>query len=155
MIVALVNPKPGMHICDPASGTAGFLIAAYNHVLQTHQGTGRKNFPGGNLTAAQWKFLEENAFTGYDNDADMVKIAILNLYLHKLEGANNELHNPLTTGKGNSYPGFTFDAILANPPFAGKIQKESILADVNLETRDTEMLFLKWLLDRLNPGGPV
>lgn len=49
--------------------------------------------------------------------------------------------------------GLTFDAILANPPFAGKIQKESILADINLETRDTELLFLKWFLDHLDPGG--
>lgn len=46
-----------------------------------------------------------------------------------------------------------FDMILANPPFAGKIQKESILADINLETRDTELLFLKWFIDHLNPGG--
>lgn len=156
MIVALVNPKPGMRICDPACGTAGFLIAAYNHILRenTSKAALAKGVSDGDLLKpAQWKFLEEHAFTGYDNDANMVKIAILNLYLHKLERANIELHNPLTTGKGNSYPGFTFDAILANPPFAGKIQKESILADINLETRDTELLFLKWFLDHLNPGG--
>jgi len=83
----------------------------------------------------------------------MVKIAILNLYLHQLEKANIEFHNPLTTGKGSPYPGLTFDVILANPPFAGKIQKESILADINLETRDTELLFLKWFIDHLAPGG--
>lgn len=156
MVVALVNPKPGMRICDPACGTAGFLIAAYNHILRENTSKAalaKGETDGGLLKPAQWKFLEQHAFTGYDNDANMVKIAILNLYLHKLERANIELHNPLTTGKGNSYPGFTFDAILANPPFAGKIQKESILADINLETRDTELLFLKWFLDHLNPGG--
>jgi type I restriction enzyme M protein len=107
------------------------------------------------LKPAQWKFLEDQAFTGYDNDANMVKIGILNLYLHRLEKANVELHNPLTTGKGGTYPGPLFDVILANPPFAGKVQAESILSDLNhkLDTRATELLFLKWFLDHLSPGG--
>jgi type I restriction enzyme M protein len=156
MIVALVDPKPGLRICDPACGTAGFLIAAFNHILRqnTSNASLKKGVADGDrLKPAQWKFLEEHAFTGYDNDANMVKIAILNLYLHQLEKANIEFHNPLTTGKGSPYPGLTFDVILANPPFAGKIQKESILADINLETRDTELLFLKWFIDHLAPGG--
>ena len=156
MIVTLVDPKPGMRICDPACGTAGFLIAAFNHILRENSSkvSLKKGVADGDLLKpAQWKFLEERAFTGYDNDANMVKIAILNLYLHQLEKANIEFHNPLTTGKGSPYPGLTFDVMLANPPFAGKIQKESILADINLETRDTELLFLKWFIDHLAPGG--
>lgn len=156
MIVSIVDPKPGMRICDPACGTAGFLIAAFNHILRQHTkpadlAKGRED--GSLLKPAQWKFLEEQAFTGYDNDADMVKIGILNLYLHKLEKAHIEFHNPLTTGKGASYPGYTFDVILANPPFSGAIQKESILADINLPTRDTELLFVKWFIDHLNKDG--
>src|SRR5260370_20153994 len=85
----------------------------------------------------------------------MVKIGILNLYLHRLEKANIEFHNPLTTGKGGSYPGLLFDVILANPPFAGKIQNEGILSDLNhkLNTRATELLFLKWFVDHLAPNG--
>jgi type I restriction enzyme M protein len=85
----------------------------------------------------------------------MVKIAILNLYLHQLEKANIEFHNPLTTSKGTPYPGLAFDVVLANPPFAGKIQQESILSDLNhgLNTRATELLFLKWFIDHLTPGG--
>jgi len=156
MIVALVDPHPGQRVCDPACGTAGFLIAAYNHILRNHTSKGalaKGQAIGDLLKQPQWKFLEEHAITGYDNGADMVKIAILNLYLHRLEKANIELHNPLTTGKGGNYPGPLFDVILANPPFAGKIQKESILSDINLDTRDTELLFLKWFIDHLNPGG--
>ncbi len=156
MIVALVDPQPGMRICDPACGTAGFLIAAYNHILTNHTSKGalaKGQAIGDLLKQPQWRFLEEQAITGYDNSADMVKIAILNLYLHRLEKTNIELHNPLTTGKGGSYPGLLFDVILANPPFAGKIQKEGILSDINLDTRDTELLFLKWFIDHLNPGG--
>jgi type I restriction enzyme M protein len=156
MIVALVDPQPGQRICDPACGTAGFLIAAFDLIRRSHTSKAelaKGQHSGDLLKPAQWKFLEEHAFTGYDNDANMVKIGILNLYLHRLEKANIELHNPLTTGKGGSYPGLLFDVILANPPFAGKIQKESILSDINLDTRDTELLFLKWFIDHLNPGG--
>ena len=156
LIVTLVDPKPGHRICDPACGTAGFLISAYNHILRKNTkpaDLARGTVDGSLLKPAQWKFLEEHAFTGFDNDANMVKIAILNLYLHQLEKAHIELHNPLTTTKGGQYPGQLFDDVLANPPFAGKIQKESILADLNLATRDTELLFVKWFIDHLANGG--
>jgi type I restriction enzyme M protein len=158
LIVALVNPQAGQRICDPACGTAGFLIAAFNHILRQHTRPGdlrRGELDGSMLRPAQWRFLEEQAFTGYDNDANMVKIAILNLYLHQLEKTHIEMRNPLTTGFGGSYPGQWFDVILANPPFAGRVQDESILADLNykLNTRATELLFLKWFIDHLTPGG--
>ncbi len=156
MIVALVDPQPHHRICDPAVGTAGFCIGAFNHILKQHSSAAsiaRGRYEGDLLKPAQWKFLEEQAFTGFDNDANMVKIAILNLYLHGLEKARIQFFNPLTTSLKGGYPGETFDILLANPPFAGTIQKESILADINLPTRDTELLFLKWFIDHLNPGG--
>lgn len=157
MIVALVNPQPGQRICDPACGTAGFLISAFTQILRQHTKPAdlrRGNIDGATLKPGQWKFLEEQAFTGYDNDANMVKIAILNLYLHQLEKAHVSLMNPLTTGFG-SYPGRMFDVILANPPFAGRVQDESILSDLNykLNTRATELLFLKWFIDHLSANG--
>lgn len=158
MIVALVDPKPGQLVCDPACGTAGFLISALTHILKANTKPAdlkRGQIDGSLLKPAQWKFLEERAFTGYDNDANMVKIAILNLYLHQLERAHIEMRNPLTTGFGGSYPGKRFDVILANPPFSGRVQEESILSDLNykLNTRATELLFLKWFIDHLTPGG--
>lgn len=155
VMVALVDPQPKHRICDPACGTAGFLISAFNYILSNNRGEGRKNYPGGRLTAAQWRFLQEQAFTGFDNDANMVKIAILNLYLHQLEKAQVSLMNPLTTGFSGAYPGKLYEVILANPPFSGKIQDESILSDLNykLNTRSTELLFLKWCIDHLAPGG--
>ena len=158
LIVALVNPQPKHRICDPACGTAGFLISAFTHILRQNTKPAdlkRGLTDGGQLKPAQWKFLEEHAFTGFDNDANMVKIAILNLYLHQLEKARVSMLNPLTTGFGGAYPGQQFDIILANPPFAGKVQDESILADLNykLNTRATELLFLKWFIDHLAPGG--
>jgi type I restriction enzyme M protein len=158
LITAIVDPQPGQRICDPACGTAGFLISAFTHVLQQHTKPAdlkRGLIDGALLKPAQWKFLEEQAFTGFDNDANMVKIAILNLYLHQLEKARVSIMNPLTEGFGGSYPGKQFDVILANPPFAGKVQDESILSDLNykLNTRSTELLFLKWFIDHLSIGG--
>jgi type I restriction enzyme M protein len=134
LIVALVDPQPGMRICDPSCGTAGFHISCFNHILYHHTKPAdlkRGIIDGALLKPAQWRFLEEQAFTGFDNDANMVKIAILNLYLHQLEKAQVSLLNPLTTGFGGAYPGKIFDCILANPPFSGKVQDESILADLN------------------------
>lgn len=124
LIVALVNPQPKHRICDPACGTAGFLISAFTHILRQHTKPAdlkRGLADGGQLKPAQWKFLEEQAFTGF----------------------------------GGAYPGQRFDIILANPPFAGKVQDESILADLNykLNTRATELLFLKWFIDHLASSG--
>lgn len=156
LIVALVDPQPDEYIADPACGTAGFLVSAFNHIKRQNTSKAelsRGRLTGDRLNSAQWKFIENKAFTGYDNDANMVKIAILNLYLHKLEKANIQFHNPLTSGIGTPYPGKTFDVILANPPFAGKIQQESILTDLNLNTRSTELLFVKWFMDHLSSTG--
>ncbi len=158
MIVALVDPQPGQHICDPACGTAGFLISAFSHILRQNTKPAdlkRGLTDGSMLKPAQWKFLEEQAVTGFDNDPHMVRIAILNLYLHRLEKAQIQMMNPITTGFGGIYPGRRFDIILANPPFAGKVQDESILSDLNykLNTRATELLFLKWFIDHLAPNG--
>ncbi len=156
LIVALVDPQPGMRICDPACGTAGFLISSYRYILRQRTkpaDLARGIMDGSLLKPKQWEFLEQHAFTGFDNDANMVKIAILNLYLHQLERARIEHHNPLTTTQGGQYPGPRYDLILANPPFAGRVQKESILADINLESRATELLFLKWFLDHLTENG--
>ena len=153
-----MDPQPEQRICDPACGTAGFLISAFTHILRQHTKPAdlKRGFvDGALLRPPQWRFIEEQAFTGFDNDANMVKIAILNLYLHQLERAKIEHFNPLTTGFGGTYPGKMFDCILANPPFSGKVQDESILADLNykLNTRATELLFLKWFIDHLTPGG--
>ena len=158
MIVKLVDPRPGERICDPACGTAGFLIAAFNRILRSNTSKadlGKGRVTGDLLKPAQWRFLEEQAFTGFDNDANMVKLAIMNLYLHKLEKADIRFHNSLTTSLGGSYPGQKFDVILANPPFAGAVQAESILEDLNagLNTRATELLFLKWFIDHLTSSG--
>ena len=158
MIVRLVDPKPHHRICDAAVGTAGFLVSAFQYILLEHTKKAdaeRGIIDGSLLKPAQWKHLESEVFTGFDNDANMVKIAILNLYLHRLKQAHVKHFNPLTTGFTNGYPGQLWDIMLANPPFSGKVQDESILSDLNhgINTRSTELLFLKWFQDHMAPGG--
>ncbi|MDD2923506.1 MAG: N-6 DNA methylase, partial [Anaerolineales bacterium] len=79
LIVALIDPRPNETMIDPAMGTAGFLISAFTHIKRKHTSKAdleRGRITGNLLTPAQWKFLEERAFTGFDNDANMVKVAI-------------------------------------------------------------------------------
>ena len=158
MIVKLVDPKASETICDPAAGSAGFLLAAHNHILRHNTSEvdlTRGEITGSMLEPNQWSFIENKAYTGFDNDANMVKFGIMNLYLHNLEKTRYRMHNSVTTTLGGSYPSEKFDVILANPPFAGSVQAESIISDLNhgLNTRATELLFCKWFIDHLNDGG--
>ncbi|MCM8782506.1 MAG: type I restriction-modification system subunit M [Candidatus Omnitrophica bacterium] len=152
-MVKLIDPKPGDYILDPACGTAGFLIQAYKHILEKN--TSKEELRAGHKTGdklrpAQHNFLKEQALNGYDNDGEMIKFAIMNLYLHGLESANVRHFDPLCwqNDKDRKY-----DIVLANPPFSGSIKKEAILEDINLNTTATELLFVKYMADHLGPEG--
>ena len=152
-MVKLLDPKPGDYIFDPACGTAGFLIQAYKHILEKNTSkeelkAGHKS--GDKLKPTQHNFLKEQALTGYDNDGEMIKFAIMNLYLHNLESANVRHFDPLCWQNDGERK---YDIILANPPFSGSIKKEAILEDINLNTSATELLFVKYMADHLAPGG--
>ena len=158
LIVEIVDPQPDELICAPAAGTAGFLLSAHDHILKNNTSQAdldRGEVTGNMLEPNQWSFLENQAYTGFDNDANMVKFGIMNLYLHNLEKTRFHMHNSVTTTLGGSYPGEQFDVILANPPFAGSVQEESILSDLNhgLNTKATELLFCKWFIDHVKEGG--
>ncbi|HDH53575.1 MAG TPA: methyltransferase domain-containing protein [Nitrospirae bacterium] len=105
---------------------------------------------GDMLRPDQHEFLKTHAITGYDNDTDMIKIAIMNLYLHGLENVNVRHHDPLTLPTENNRK---YDIILANPPFAGNVNKEAILEDFDLNTSKTELLFGEYFYKHLAPGG--
>lgn len=154
MMVKLLDPKPGQYILDPACGTAGFLVEAYKHIVENHTSDELKQqghlHVGDNLRPDQHEFLKSHALTGYDNDSDMIKVAIMNLYLHGLENANIRNHDPITLPNPNER---LYDIILANPPFAGKVNKEAILEDFDLKTASTELLFGEYFYKHLTPGG--
>lgn len=152
-MIELVKPKPSDLILDPACGTAGFLIEAYKYVLRANtseEELARGHDTGDKLTQAQHEFLRTKAINGFDNDADMIKVAIMNLYLHDLSQSNVLNFDPLTLPEEKKRK---YDLVLANPPFAGTINPEAIQEDIGLSTPKTELLFLKYMYDHLVDGG--
>jgi type I restriction enzyme M protein len=152
-MVDIAKPKPSDLILDPACGTAGFLIESYKYILRTNTSKAELaegNENGDELTPAQHEFLKTKAINGFDNDADMIKVAIMNLYLHDLSQSNVVNFDPLTLPEEKKRK---YDLVLANPPFSGNINEESIQEDIGLSTTKTELLFLKYMYDHLTDGG--
>jgi type I restriction enzyme M protein len=170
-IVDLVDPKVGETVYDPAAGTAGFLVAAYEHIrLANSSANGRemaelegKKFErglGDKLSAAQWRKLQTETFYGNDVDPKMVSLASMNLALRGLPDVRILKRNVLTTSLDRqakaekSLPLDGYDVILANPPFSGRIDRDRIVDDVKIGTTTaTELLFVKYMSDNLKPGG--
>jgi len=170
-IVDLVDPKIGETVYDPAAGTAGFLVAAYEHIrLANSSANGRdvaelegKTFErgyGDRLNAAQWRKLQAATFYGNDVDPKMVSLASMNLALRGLPDVRILKRNVLTTSfdrqakaeKGLPLDGY--DVVLANPPFSGRLDRDRIVDDVRIGTSAaTELLFVKYMIDNLKPGG--
>ena len=170
-IVDLVDPKIGETVYDPAAGTAGFLVAAYEHIrLANSSANGReiaefegKRFErglGDQLNAAQWHKLQAETFYGNDVDPKMVSLASMNLALRGLPDVRILKRNVLTTSfdrqakaeKGLPLDGY--NVVLANPPFSGRIDRDRIVDDVKVGTSTaTELLFVKYMIDNLKDGG--
>lgn len=170
-IVEMIDPKVGETVYDPAAGTAGFLVAAYNHMrlansspaaIQEAEVDGKKQLRGlgDRLSAAQVSALQTATFYGNDVDPKMVRLATMNLTLRGLPNVRILLRNALTTTLDNErkhelgLPQEGYHVVLANPPFSGRVDKDRIVDDVKVGTTTaTELLFLKYMLDSLRPGG--
>jgi len=170
-IVDLVDPKIGETVYDPAAGTAGFLVAAYEHIrLANSSPNGRevtelegKTFErgfGDKLNQAQWRVLQTETFYGNDVDPKMVSLASMNLALRGLPDVRILKRNVLTTSfdrqakaeKGLPLDGY--NVVLANPPFSGRLDRDRIVDDVKIGTSTaTELLFVKYMLDNLKDDG--
>lgn len=160
MICALVNPKLGEEVCDPACGTGGFLLGAYQHIL-THHTSDKyldkddngivRGLLGDKLTdERQWKALKEKTFYGYDFDTTMVRIGLMNLMLHGVDHPNIDYKDTLSKkyDENNRY-----DVVMANPPFKGSIDKSDINEDLLINTTKTELLFVNRIINMLRMGG--
>ena len=170
-IVALVNPRIGETVYDPAAGTAGFLVAAYEHIrLAGSSDNGReeaivdgKRFDrgmGDRLNAAQWRKLQTATFYGNDVDPKMVSLASMNLALRGLPDVRILKRNVLTTSFDRQtkaelgLPLEGHDVVLANPPFSGRLDRDRIVDDVKIgSSTATELLFVKYMIDNLKLGG--
>lgn len=170
-IVDLVDPKIGETVYDPAAGTAGFLVAAYEHIrLANSSANGRdvaelegKTFErgyGDRLNADQWRKLQTATFYGNDVDPKMVSLASMNLALRGLPDVRILKRNVLTSSfdrqmkAERGLPLDGYNVILANPPFSGRLDRDRIVDDVRIGTSTaTELLFVKYMIDNLLPDG--
>jgi type I restriction enzyme M protein len=151
-IVEVMNPEPGMTICDPACGTGGFLLAAHDYI--SHY----------DIDKEQKQFLKENTFKGWDIVDNVVRLCVMNLYLHGIGGDES----PIKTGDALiSDPGDRFDMVLTNPPFGkkssytivngeGKADKNSQIYDRDdfwATTSNKQLNFLQHLKTLLKING--
>ncbi|MEM2131556.1 MAG: class I SAM-dependent DNA methyltransferase [Candidatus Woesearchaeota archaeon] len=153
MMVELINPKFGERICDPACGTAGFLVSAFEHIIKSNTSEDlakEGNFVGDLLNENQWKILTEETLYGYDFDDVMIKISLMNLMMHGISNPNIEQKNTLSKRFNESN---CYDVILANPPFKGSIDESEIGENFRIKTKKTELLFLELMYNLLTYGG--
>lgn len=170
-IVEMIDPQVGESIYDPAAGTAGFLVAAYNHIRLANSSPGaiqsveidgkmQRRGLGDRLSASQLSALQNRTFYGNDVDPKMVRLATMNLTLRGLPNVHILLRNVLTTTLDSErreelgLPERGYHVVLANPPFSGRVDTDRIVDDVKVGTTTaTELLFLKYMMDSLRPGG--
>lgn len=159
-LVAIVDPDKNETILDPACGTAGFLISAYKHILLKYSKDNKKqlsifdfnksdkklfNNLGDSLTPDDRKKLIQN-FAGYDISPDMVRLSLVNLYLHGFNTPNIHEYDTLSSeDRWNE----TFDVVLANPPFMtpkGGIRPHK---KFTIQANKSEILFLDYIIEHL------
>lgn len=143
MMVELVSPDPDDTVCDPACGTAGFLISSAEYIRRIH---------GSSMTSEQWDHFNSGLFTGFDTDETMLRISAMNLMLHSIE--NPDIRYMDSVSKDNALEEM-FTVCLANPPFTGTVNKESISESLTsvVNTKKTELLFVALFLRLLKKGG--
>ncbi len=145
LMVEIVAPTPHDTICDPACGTAGFLVVCDEYLRQHH----RQLF----TNAALRQHHETGMFHGFDFDSTMLRIAAMNMMLHGIERPN--IQNRDSLAEEHTDTSGAYSLVLANPPFAGSLDYESTAKDLQaiVKTKKTELLFLALFLRLLQPGG--
>ncbi len=144
-MVAVLDPKKTETVLDPACGTAGFLISSYKHILNANKDAGGSS----TLTPDDKGRLAQN-FKGYDISPDMVRLSLVNLYLHGFTDPHIAEYDSLTSqDRWNEYA----DVILANPPFMspkGGIKPHNRFS---VQSKRSEVLFVDYMAEHLTPQG--
>lgn len=139
-LVAVVNPGKSDTILDPACGTAGFLISAFKHIKEKNNNE---------LTPDERKKLIQN-FVGYDISPDMVRLSLVNLYLHGF--SDPDIHEYDTLSSEERWND-SFDVILANPPFMSPKGGIRPHKKFSISSNRSEVLFVDYIAEHLNPKG--
>jgi len=143
MMVCLLAPTPKDKICDPACGTAGFLVSSAEYIREKYEAE---------MTSEQWKHFSGEMFTGFDMDRTMLRLSAMNLMLHSITQPQITYVDSLS--KENSITS-AYDIILANPPFTGTVDVEGINDNLKAvcNTKKTELLYVALFLRMLRKGG--
>lgn len=144
MIVQLMKPTPEDIIADPAAGSAGFLVAASEYL--------RKNHGDMFLVQGLREHFNRNMFHGFDLDSTMLRIGAMNMMLHGVDSPNIIYRDSLSEQNKDRE---MYTLVLANPPFKGSLDYESVSDDLLriTKTKKTEILFLSLFLRLLKKGG--
>ncbi len=165
LMVKIVNPKPTERVADPACGTAGFLVGTLQYLTKKYtspEGVLKDDegnpIYSGDLLEPYREHIQSELLTGFDFDASMLRIAAMNLMLHGIDSPQVHYEDTLSISFQEHYPEMSsdyFDVILANPPFKGSIDFDSVDPSLTgkVKTRKTELLFVMLMLRMLKLGG--
>lgn len=155
-MVEVVDPKKNETVLDPACGTAGFLISAYKHILRVNSSQSPLSTPSTSSTSSTTTLTPDERgrlaqnFRGYDISPDMVRLSLVNLYLHGFVDPHIAEYDTLTSlDKWNEHA----DVILANPPFMspkGGIKPHNRFS---VQSKRSEVLFVDYMAEHLTPNG--
>ena len=145
LMVALTEPQPTDRVCDPASGTCGFLVVASEYL--------RENHPEILHDPSLRAHFHANMFHGFDFDPTMLRIGSMNMVLHGVENPNVTYRDSLA--EDHAEDAGAYSLVLANPPFAGSLDYEATAKDLQkiVKTKKTELLFIALFLRLLKTGG--
>ncbi|TYB76461.1 type I restriction-modification system subunit M [Bizionia myxarmorum] len=160
LMAELIEPKLGEKICDPACGTAGFLLGAYQYILSDLVRkkapekliTDEDGFERGTISSVLTEDVKkqlENDLIGFDIDSSMVRLGLMNLMMHGIDNPNIDYTDTLSKKYNQDAE---YDVIMANPPFSGNIDKGDINTSLKLPTTRTELLFLERIYNMLRKG---
>ncbi|MBJ6612137.1 MAG: SAM-dependent DNA methyltransferase [Candidatus Thiothrix moscowensis] len=161
LMAELVQPRLAQRIADPACGSGGFLLGAYQYVVtQLALKAGAKNLPtdedgfvrtsvAAGLTPTSQVILQ-NTLHGYDIDSTMVRLGLMNLMMHGINEPQIDYKDTLSKGFTEASE---YDIVMANPPFTGSIDKGDINENLSLGTTKTELLFVENIYRLLKKGG--
>jgi type I restriction enzyme M protein len=159
LMAELVEPKLGNRIADPACGTGGFLLGAYQYIVTKSDKNKDKLKPdedgfircsvSSSLTEDMKSILSQS-FYGFDIDTTMVRLGAMNLMMHGIDEPQIEYKDTLSKGYNEES---AYDIVLANPPFTGSIDKGDINESLETNTTKTELLFVERIFRMLKMGG--
>ncbi len=161
LMADLVQPQLGHKIADPACGSGGFLLGAYQYIVtQLAIKAGTKNlvpdedgFVRTSVAAAlteKAQAILSSSLWGYDIDATMVRLGLMNLMMHGIDEPHIDYKDTLSK---SFIEESEYDVVMANPPFTGSIDKGDINESLQLGTTKTELLFVENIYRLLKKGG--